>query len=147
MPTILAVSWSGAWQHYKLDHNQSMFTSLHVVREKGQEMTSHGCRRNVKECVVRVIKLDDKIQNHSDVLDFSPGCQGHPRCYIAVLWVSHTTRPVHHSHHLYVSQMLDKIISKSGWIFYSPILASVVWERENWLVGGNRKWPSGEKIR
>lgn len=47
-----------------------------VFGEEDQEIVKHGYRRNVKEHVVEVVKLDERIKTHSDMVDFSSGCCG-----------------------------------------------------------------------
>lgn len=43
-----------------VDPNQSLFTSLCVVGEEGQEIADHCNRRNIKAQVLGVVKLGEK---------------------------------------------------------------------------------------
>lgn len=49
------MSGSGDWQDYRSDPYQSLFTSLHVAIEEGQEFVNHGYKRNFREHVVGVV--------------------------------------------------------------------------------------------
>lgn len=60
------MSWMGDWQHYKFNPDQS---SLSVVGEQGQEIVSHGFRRNIKEHVEGFVKLGKNIKKRLFVPD------------------------------------------------------------------------------
>lgn len=111
--SVLAVSWSGNWKRYKFGPDQSLFTSLHVIDEEGQETVHHGDKSNIKEHV-GVVKKILKIQS------FCQGVMGHPRCHTVVL--QFVTRNVHIQvqHWKFIGH--NSILSKLGYIF-------VVWSR------------------
>lgn len=61
------------WQHYKFDPDRSLFISV-----EGQETPSHFCRRNIKEHIVGVSKLEREkiLKRNPGMLDFSAKCHG-----------------------------------------------------------------------
>lgn len=69
---ILALPWSEYWRHYK---SESLFKSLHDVKEEGQEIIHCGYKRNVREHIAGVVKLGRKKKaKNYDMPDFLSGC-------------------------------------------------------------------------
>lgn len=59
--------------------DQSLFTCLHVIRKECQETINHDYRKNVKEHVVRFVKLNEIKQQLPTCETFTSGCHGASR--------------------------------------------------------------------
>lgn len=66
VPEGLAMCWSRDWTRYRFNPDQSLVTSLRVIRVKGEETVNHGYRRNLEEPITGVV--GEKIPKGSDML-------------------------------------------------------------------------------